>query len=444
LLQTRREFLIGKPLAFYFPERERATFYSHLLRKDLDRPLQRWQTMLYTPRGQIWHVEVAMTPALDPHHGNLELRWLLRNISPAKQVEAALLEMKRYSESLTDAVEAVVLLIDATGHILRTNAYTHSISGYPPESLLGKDWCELLLPEAEGPEARGMVQRALKEGAARTGVLAFRGHDVPERGIAWSARKVSVEFAPSRVVLLGHDVTGLQEVQNRLLQAERLAAVGQAMAGLAHESRNALQRSQACLEMLAAQVKDQPEALKQVQRIQRAQDDLHLLYEEVQGYAGPVQLKPQLADLADLWRAAWAELKTQRAGQDVHLHEERSGIDLRCVVSPFHMRRVFRNIFDNTLSVVQHPVRVVVRCMNTQLRGEAAVRIQIQDNGPGFSAEARSRAFEPFFTTKARGTGLGLSICRRIVEAHGGRIEIETTERPGAVISITLPRQRHI
>src|SRR4029077_14056449 len=113
--------------------------------------------------------------------------------------------------------------------------------------------------------------------------------------------------------------------------------------------RNALQRSQACLEMLAVQVKDQPEALKQVQRIQRAQDDLHLLYEEVQGYAGRVQLKPQLADLADLWRAAWAELKTQRAGQDVHLHEERSGTDLRCMVSPFHMRRVFRNIFDNTL-----------------------------------------------------------------------------------------------
>src|SRR5947209_1464542 len=94
LLQTRREFLIGKPLAFYFPERERAAFYSHLLRKDLDRPLQRWQTVLYTPKGQTWHVEVAMSPALDGQNGDLELRWLLRNISPVKLAETALLEMK--------------------------------------------------------------------------------------------------------------------------------------------------------------------------------------------------------------------------------------------------------------------------------------------------------------------------------------------------------------
>ena len=135
---------------------------------------------------------------------------------------------------------------------------------------------------------------------------------MPERAIAWSARKMSLEFVPPRVVLLGHDVTDLQQIQNRLLQAERLAAVGQAMAGLAHESRNALQRSQASLELLATEIKDRPEAMKQVQRIQKAQDDLHLLYEEVQGYAGPVQLKPQLADLADLWRAAWAEMRPYR------------------------------------------------------------------------------------------------------------------------------------
>ena len=80
------------------------------------------------------------------------------------------------------------------------------------------------------------------------------------------------------------------------------------VAGLAHESRNAFQRIQACLEMLALEVEDRPEALEWVARIQRAQEHLHHLYEEVRNYAAPIHLERRACDMARAWRDTWSHL----------------------------------------------------------------------------------------------------------------------------------------
>src|SRR5205807_769541 len=98
-----------------------------------------------------------------------------------------------------------------------------------------------------------------------------------------------------------NDVTDLQVAQQRAVQTERLAAIGQMAAGLAHESRNCLQRSQACLTILGLRLADRPEALKLLGRAQKAQDDLHRLYEEVREYAAPLRLEMQRCQLADVW-----------------------------------------------------------------------------------------------------------------------------------------------
>src|SRR4051794_35652420 len=89
------------------------------------------------------------------------------------------------------------------------------------------------------------------------------------------------------------DCTDLQREQERFLESERMAAIETAMNGLAHESRNALQRAQACLEMLTREVQDRPAALDLISRIQAAQNELHLLYEKVRDYASPLRLDLQ-------------------------------------------------------------------------------------------------------------------------------------------------------
>src|SRR5262249_58049079 len=97
----------------------------------------------------------------------------------------------------------------------------------------------------------------------------------------------------------------LREAQQKALQGERLAAIGQMAAGLAHESRNALARSQACLSVLALRLQARPEELELLTRMQKAQDDLRRLYEDVREYAAPLQIERRTCRLAGLWRAGW-------------------------------------------------------------------------------------------------------------------------------------------
>ena len=225
----------------------------------------------------------------------------------------------------------------------------------------------------------------------------------------------------------------------RALQAERLAAIGRMVVGLAHESGNALQRTQAALERLARRVKDRPEALALIADIQQAQDHLHRLHEEVRAYAAPVKLEPCPCDLAGVWREAWAQLAVEREGRDAALCEEVGGAAGAWVVDPFRLTQVFRNILENSLAACPDPVRIAVRTSAAEVEGRPAVRVVVRDNGPGLSPEQRQKIFEPFYTTRPRGTGLGMAISKRIVEAHGGHIAAGGDGRPGTEIVITLP-----
>jgi signal transduction histidine kinase len=233
----------------------------------------------------------------------------------------------------------------------------------------------------------------------------------------------------------------LEEARRRALQAERLAAIGEVYTGLAHESRNALQRSQACLEMLAGRVKDVPGALDLIARIQNAQDHLHHLYEEVRTYAAPMTAgRRQPCHLGELLRQTWEHLAPQWEKRQARLDQTVAELDLICRVDPYQIEQVYRNILENALAASEDPVVICATWTETAVHGRPGVQAAIRDSGPGLSLEARRRIFEPFFTTKTRGTGLGMAIAWRIVEAHGGCLAVSESAGPGAEILVTLPR----
>src|SRR5262249_26499862 len=159
------------------------------------------------------------------------------------------------------------------------------------------------------------------------------------------------------------------------LRMERLAAIGQAMTGLTHESRNALQRGMACLEILKLRLKDRPEDLDLLARLQRAQYDLLRLYEEVRGYGAPLQIDRRRCDLAAVWREAWEQVAPQFPDKEATVREEAAGVDLWCHADAVRLVQVFRNLLENSFAACSGPVRIAFICRQTMWAGRPALRI---------------------------------------------------------------------
>ena len=242
------------------------------------------------------------------------------------------------------------------------------------------------------------------------------------------------------MLAVGQDFTERREEQERMLRSERLAGIGQMITGIAHESRNALQRIQSCTEMLELEVENNQEAQRLVSRLQQAQDNLLRLFDEVRNYAAPIQLEKSPCHLASAWREAWGLLENLHRGRDATLLEQPGSTDSELSVDRFRMVQVFRNLLENSLAACVDPVVIEIECVAAHLQGAPALEIRIHDNGPGLSPAAKQSVFEPFFTTKTKGTGLGMAIARRIVEAHGGQISVGTESSTGADFFITLPK----
>jgi PAS domain S-box-containing protein len=349
--------------------------------------------------------------------------------------------------TLVEAAPCMIVIMRPDHRLVYFSRFAETLTGFTAPEVLGRDFFATFIP-AEHRQPGSDSLRKILSGTPVEGVeRPVRCKDGSVRWVLWNARRLPDYEGEPAVLAVGQDITDLKQAQDRTLQAERLAAIGQMMTGLAHESGNALQRSQACLEMLALDVQDRPDALNLVSRIQIAQNHLQQLYDEVRNYAAPLKLERQTASMAGTWRLAWANLSMQRQGRQTALREQCDGIEVRCLLDPFRMEQVFRNILENALAACRDPVEITVHCEDTTLAGQPALRVAVRDNGPGLSIEQQQRIFEPFFTTKTKGTGLGMAIAKRIVEAHGGQLAVgnasvqeDTTSVHGAEIVITLPR----
>jgi len=345
--------------------------------------------------------------------------------------------------NLVEAAECMIVMLRSRDHaILYFSPFAEQLTGYQAGEVQGKCYLELLIPEADRPRIMVCYREALRGSPQRGIESQIRCRDGRTRAMLRNVRCLTDYDGAPALLIVDHDITELKAAQQRVLSSERMAAIGQMCAGLAHESRNALQRSQACLEMLALKLVDRPDTLKLIDRVQQAQDDLHRLYEDVREYAAPIKLVIRDCHLDEIWRRAWSYLEPLREGRQATLHEPSGGLNLTCQADAFRLEQVFRNILDNALAACTGVVEIAISGSAARLDGRAAIRVAIRDNGPGLSAEEHEKIFDSFYTTKTRGTGLGMAIVKRIVEAHGGRVGVGKSGARGAEIILTLPRQQ--
>jgi len=385
---------------------------------------------------------------------------------------------KELSAGLLNHAQAAVLVLDRSGGVVRCNPFAEALHAESPDAettgaespgavatdaaasaggdqaggdqtagrqawtLVGRSWCDEFLDESSREIVRCAVLGPTAENKP-TIVSSTLVRDGRTRTLQWTASHLcDAAGSPFGVLVIGHDVTELIEAQTRALQAGRLAAIGQMATGLAHESRNALQRIGAAAEMLELELEGNRRLLEHVTRIQQAQTHLHLLLEEVRSYAAPIVLDRSPCRISEVWREAWELLRGARMKRSCELREMIRVADPGIEADRFRLVQVFRNLLDNALAASPDPARIEIRCDDARPAGVPSFRIAVVDSGPGLTAEQRRRIFEPFYTTKPTGTGLGTAIAQRLVEAHGGTIAVGDGSGAGTEIVVTLPRRK--
>ena len=224
-------------------------------------------------------------------------------------------------------------------------------------------------------------------------------------------------------------------VEEKLTRAEHLAEIGQLAASLAHEIKNPLAGISGAIQIIRdAMATDDPhqpvvnEILGQINRLDATVKDLLQ-------YARPAPPRASKVALNQVIIRVLSVMRAEPSLQHIQVEHDLAPTDTVIHADDAQIEQLLMNLLINAAHA--SPPEGVIRLGLT--RNDSHVRLIVQDHGEGMSDEVRENAFEAFFTTKAKGTGLGLSICKRIVEAHGGRIDLTSEMGQGTQVLITLP-----
>jgi len=371
----------------------------------------------------------------------VEIHGFFQDVTDRKRAELDLRASEARLRQIIDLVPHSIFAKDRHGKFLLANEALAKDFGTTVESLVGQNH-QAIHPNKE--ELAKMLSDDLE--VIQTGKPKF----IPEeyftdaaghRRFKQTTKIPFTESGTNEPAILGvaTDITELRKAQEGLIQSERLAAIGQMMASLVHESRNSLGIIQIAVELLRARVAQSDEDCQPLERIQNAVDEIVRLFDEIRQYASPLKLDLSTCSVADIWREAWSRLEEEWSSRAVNLVQQIGGLRLECRIDRLRWVQVFRNIFENSLAACKDPTCIEIVCAEEVEGDGKSLRISILDNGPGLSEEQCLRVFDAFYTTKAKGTGLGMAIVKRIVEAHGGTIVANSRLGQGAEFTITLP-----
>ena len=364
---------------------------------------------------------------------------------PSAQIlESLLLQLQELRQKqeinagiINSATDAIVT-INEDHVIVGYNRGAEQILGYTREEALGQD-LKLIIPPPYKDVHREYVRRYVATREARVigkhvRLTAQRrdGTEFP-MSISFSVAEVRGNLYFTGVI---RDMTETKEMEDRLLQSERLAAVGNTVTHIAHEIKNPL----LIIGGFARQL------IKASELDDKARQKLAIIAEEVQRLEGmvaemrdfvrppapqkaPGRLEPLLTEVLEFFQDNFQE-------HHIQVRRQEDGPLPLVSFDPKQIRQVLINLFKNAVEAMPQGGELLVA---TRVKGSDAA-VSVTDTGEGMAPEVLANVFQPYYTTKEKGTGLGLAICDFIVkEQHGGRLEVESTPGKGSTFTIHLP-----
>ena len=441
-----------------------------LLNTTFPEPLERIQaTLIETGRweGELTHTTRAGTKATVESHMTLQRApdgepvatlEINNDITEQKQVEEQLRASARYERSLIEVSLDPLVTISAEGTITDVNKATEEVTGCSRDELIGSDFSDYF---TEPEKARAGYKQVFTDGFVRDYPLAIRHTSGEVTDVLYNATvyrnkagEVQGVFAAARDITdrkraeeelqrySGHLEAIVEERTAQLKDAERLAGIGETAAMIGHDLRNPLQGLQYIVDLQKLRFDRFPPDQRGPEDWKKEQELFDRISEQV------FYMDKIVGDLQDYARPLRPESEriTVKTLIDDVLQQvpHTDGVRVMTDIPELHieadrhlMHRVFTNIILNAIQAMPDGGMISVSGSGDK----SFVAIRITDDGVGIPDEMREKLFKPLITDKAKGTGLGLAVVKRIVEAHGGTIEVESEVEKGTTFTITLPIQ---
>ncbi len=369
----------------------------------------------------------------------IENAWLFNRI---RLRQRELLESRNTLQALIDGIPQPIYTIDDNWHLVAINKSKADELEATRDNLVGQI-CFSAFYERERPCEHCLVAETLSGQQARTWTVRWLGQDHLPREWEVDAYPIPGSQASSaRAVVVWQDRTEERQLENSLMQAGKLAAIGQLAAGVAHEINNPLTVVNANAQMLKMVIPSDDENFESVDLIAKAGERATKVVRGLLDFARQEHYSFTLGDVnySIIEALDLIGYQLQSAGINVsqHLEANLDGV----VASWEHLKSVWLNLLLNARDALQDvPEDRRIEVVSRPGPGSNQVQVLIHDSGKGMTSAETVHIFEPFYTTKdpGKGTGLGLATCHRIIEQHGGEISVASMPGEGTTFVVILP-----
>lgn len=361
-------------------------------------------------------------------------------------IKSDLVVEDRFFRHMVSNLRTGVLAIRRDGRIAVMNDVAYRVLGLAPQAEdLARPYVEVL---HDVPEVSRVLQQAFDQ-ATLPNRAEMRLRKTG-RAIGYTLSHINDDDGePVGVTFFFKDLTRVEQEEERERLRDRLAALGEMAAAIAHEVKNPLASIEVMSGVLKRQLTDREEALEILDDIIKEAKMANAIVVEVLEFVRPIQLQVERVVLDDVIKDSITLAEGKRRRGAVTIKTDLDSDVPELLADPHQLRQLFSNLLANAFEALggEGHVDITGRLELEDVETDSPdidpdppkVIIEVRDTGPGMSPDDLERIFSPFFTTKPQGTGLGLAIVRKVVDAHEGQIKASSAPGEGATFQVTLP-----